>query len=331
MPAIRRILVAIKDPHSRSLPSIAKAAHLARGFGAKLILFHAITDLVSSDAYFYAHGDVKRVHRETMAHYQRRLEAIAERLREQDLDVRVCAAWDYPAHEGIVRHARKHKADLIVAECHAGRRFVPWLLHLTDWELLRTSPVPVLLVKSGATWEDLNVLATIDPSHRFAKPAKLDARILSTAGAFAHALGGTMHVMHSYIAVPAGSMPMAGASGLLVRQIAEASEARAKGDLKGALADTNIPRDRVHLVQGMPIETIPRMTQQLGCGLVVMGAISRSGVKRMLIGNTAERILSSLNADVLVVKPAEFKTNVAKRGRSMHFVGLPVEQAGADI
>src|SRR5690348_8194962 len=144
MTAIRRILVAIKDPDSKSLPAIPKAVRLARGFEAELILFHAITDLVPADAYFYAHGDVKRVHRDTLAKYQKRLEALAERLREQGIRARVCAAWDFPAHEAIVRHARKHKADLIVSECHAGRRFAPWLMHLTDWELLRTSPVPVL-------------------------------------------------------------------------------------------------------------------------------------------------------------------------------------------
>ena len=51
--------------------------------------------------------------------------------------------------KGEKRKERKKKADFIVAECHAGRRLAPWLLHLTDWELLRTSPVPVLLVKSG--------------------------------------------------------------------------------------------------------------------------------------------------------------------------------------
>jgi hypothetical protein len=73
--------------------------------------------------------------------------------------VKVAADWDFPAHEAIVRHARRHKIDLIVAECHAGRRTTPWLLHLTDWELLRTSPVPVLLVKTGASWQDLKVLA----------------------------------------------------------------------------------------------------------------------------------------------------------------------------
>lgn len=323
MPAIRQILVAIKKPYAKSQPSIAKAARLAKGFGAKLILFHAITDLVSSDAYLYSLGDVKRIHRDTLARCQRQLETVAGHLREQGLAVRVCAAWDYPAHEAIVRHARKHKADLIVAECHAGRRLAPWLLHLTDWELLRTSPVPVLLVKSGATWEDLNVLAAIDPSHRFAKPAKLDSRILSAATELSRVLNGTLHVAHSYVPLPAGSVPMAGASPLLVTQVGEGTEARAKQDLRTALADTRIPRNHQHLIQGMPVEAIPRLARQLGSQLVVMGAISRSGLKRVLIGNTAERILNSLSADVLVVKPAEFRTRVAKRGRGMHFVGLP--------
>jgi universal stress protein E len=323
MPAIRKILVAVKDPDAKSLPSIAKAARLAKGFGAKLILFHAITDLVPSDAWFVAHGDVLRVRRETIARYQKKLETLASPLREQGLDVRTCTTWDFPAYEAIVRHARKHKAGLIIAECHMGRRFAPWLLHLTDWELLRTSPVPVLLVKSGATWEELNVLAAIDPSHRFAKPAKLDARILKNAAELSEALRGKLHVVHSYVPVPAGAVPMAGASATLVAQIVEGSEARAKADLEAALEGMRIPRQRQHLVQGPPIEAIPRVAQQLGSQLVVMGAISRSGLKRMLIGNTAERILNALTADVLVVKPLDFKMRVVKRSRGMHFVGLP--------
>ncbi len=323
MPVIRRILLAVKDPDAKSLPAIAKAARLANAFGAEIILFHAITDLVSSDASLYAHGYLKQVHRDTLARYQKRLEALAQRLREQGSSVRVCAVWDYPAHEAIVRHARKHKADLIVAECHAGRRLAPGLLHLTDWELLRTSPVPVLLVKSGANWEELNVLAAIDPSHRFAKPAKLDARILSAAAEFSRALNGTLHVAHAYVPLPVGTVPMAGASPQLVAQVAEGSQAKAKNDLKTALADTRIPRNHQHLIEGAAAEAIPRLARELGCGLVVMGALSRSGLKRMLIGNTAERILNSLNADVLVVKPAEFRTRVAKRGRGIHFAGLP--------
>lgn len=330
MAAIRRILVAVKNPTSKALPAIGKAARLAKAFGARLDLFHAIVEPVLADTYFYENGEFRKLRHETRARVLARLETLAKPLRETGLDVHVCADWDYPAHEAIVRHARRHKCDLIVAECHQGRRFAPWLLHLTDWELLRTSPVPVLLVKNGAVWKDLNVLAAIDPTHAFAKPAQLDARILATAATFSKALKASLHVMHSYVPVPAGSVPgLGGASALAVQQIAQGSRTRAKEAFKEAVADYRISENRLHLVEGQPVEAIPRMAEDIHCGLVVMGAVSRSGLKRALIGNTAERVLNSLRCDVLVVKPAEFKTRVARRRRGMHFVGLPRMAMGA--
>ena len=59
-----------------------------------------------------------------------------------------------------------------------------------------------------------------------------------------------------------------------------------------------------------------------------MGAVARSGLKRVFIGNTAERLLNQLRCDVLVVKPAEFKARVLPRRKGMHFVGL-AEMAAA--
>jgi hypothetical protein len=44
-----------------------------------------------------------------------------------------------------------------------------------------------------------------------------------------------------------------------------------------------------------------------------MGAISRRGLQRLFIGNTAERMLDHLDCDVLVVKPAGFHTRIATR------------------
>ena len=322
MPATRKILVAVKDPAASYLPAVDKAARLAQGFGAKLELFHGITAPAMADTRFFANGELSRMRRETRAHYVEKLEKIAAPLREQGLDVKVCVDWDFPAHEAIVRHARRHKIDLIVAQCHEGRRTAPWLMHLTDWELLRTSQVPVLLVRSGATWADLSVLAAIDPSHRFAKPAKLDSRILSAAAAYNSALKGTLHVMHAYLPLTAGSIPMAGASALAVQEIAEGAAARAKQAFKTAVSAYRLPQSRLHLVQGTPVEAIPRIAQETRTGLVVMGAIARSGLKRVLIGNTAEQVLNALPCDVLVVKPLDFKTHVAKRGKGMHFVGL---------
>jgi universal stress protein E len=324
MPAIRSILVAVKDPDSKALPALEKAARLAKAFRARIDLFHGISEPVLADTYLYANGAFRKFRHETRARYRERLEALAVPLRAQGIDVHVYAEWDFPVHESIVRHARRHKNGLIVAECHQGRRFAPWLLHLTDWELLRTSPVPVLLVKSGAPWQDANVLAAIDPQHSFSKPTKLDARILETAASFADALKGSLHVVHSYVAVPPGAAPiLGGGNAAALEQIAKGSEAQAKAAFGPSVAAYRLPKQRLHLVQGMPVDAIPEVARRTRSGLIVMGAISRSGLKRVFIGNTAERLLNKLPCDVLVVKPAEFRSRVSPRRKGIHFVGLP--------
>jgi hypothetical protein len=62
--------------------------------------------------------------------------------------------------------------------------------------------------------------------------------------------------------------------------------------------------------------------------LVVMGAVSRSGLKRLLIGNTAEAILDSLTCDVLVMKPGRFQSKVARRSRGAQLMSLPNAMTG---
>jgi hypothetical protein len=56
-----------------------------------------------------------------------------------------------------------------------------------------------------------------------------------------------------------------------------------------------------------------------------MGAISRSGYKRLLIGNTAERILDELTCDVLVIKPESFRSDIPRASRGVRLrISLPV-------
>jgi hypothetical protein len=54
-----------------------------------------------------------------------------------------------------------------------------------------------------------------------------------------------------------------------------------------------------------------------------MGAVSRSGLKRVFIGNTAERVLESLTCDVLVVKAPHGEKAVARKPRGMRIVAQP--------
>jgi len=321
MKKVRRILVAVKDPEARSLPAVDKAAQLAAAFGAELILFHAIATPVPAEPYLYAQGGFRKHEREVRKGRVEALEKAASRLRRRSrkLVVRVEADWDYPIHEAIVRQARKSRADLVVAEAHAGRRLLPWLLRLTDWELLRTCPVPVLIVKSTRAWKRPQLLAAIDPTHAYAKPTALDAEILAAGEQIRAALGGTLHVMHAFMPVPTGAAPALGSGAKVVGEILAATELQARKSFDRALRGTKVPRQRQYLVKGAASVAIPRMAEKLDADIAVMGAISRSALKRIAIGNTAERVLGDLPCDVLVVKPKRFVTRVSRSRRGVQY------------
>jgi len=323
MHPIRRILVAVKDPQAKSLPAVTKAAQLAKALGASLELFHGISSPLVLDAYALS-GAFPEVERETRQECAAKLERIAAGLRTGGIEVAVSARWDYPVYEAIIRRARQIQADLIVAERHVGKHIVPGLLHLTDWELLRLSPVPVLLVKTAGSYQRPTILAAIDPAHTFSKPAKLDAEILQASSLFATALRGTTHAVHAYIQVPA--VPSRRVTADTIKAIAAQAAEEAQGRFEQALAKSGIPRKHRHLVGRHPIDAIEQTAREIDSDIVVMGAISRSGLKRLMIGNTAESVLDSLTCDLLIVKPRTFVAKVPAAPRGVRYMTSPLVQ-----
>lgn len=326
MSAIRRILVAIKDLEGKHLPAVLKAAQLARACGAQVELFHGLTAPLYTDAILLR--EERTMESDLRQAAVRRLERIAERLRIHSIKVTVCAEWDYPSHEAIIRRARSIKADLIVATLHPGRHRVPWLLRLTDWELVRLSPVPVLLIKNPHPYRHPAVLAAIDPGHAHEKPLKLDKTILRTGKAFSAALRGTLHAVHAYARFPMGTYPES-MSGKAVQGLAEEAEHLATLRFQRAVKPLRIARGRQYLIARHPIGAIEEAARKSRSAIVVMGALSRSGYKRLLIGNTAERILDELSCDILVVKPAGFASKVPQSSRGARLrISVPTGAMG---
>jgi universal stress protein E len=323
MRPIRRILVAVKDPEARSLPAVRKAAQIARATGATLELFHSIADVIDLETLRIAKQNVAEFEAGWRRVILERLEGIAGPLRRQGLKVHSTAEWDYPIYEAIVRRAATAKADLIVAERHAKRHVAPWLLRYTDWELLRLTPVPVLLVKSPRAYSRPVVLAAVDPSHAFAKTSRLDDEVLRHARSVTTALGGTLHVVHAYVPVPADLAAVKHIGPDVTERIEANARAGARARLRRALGKTRIPGTRRHLVSRHPTEAIVKVAGDVRSAIVVMGAISRSGLKRAFIGNTAERILDELACDLLVVKPPRFASHVARAKRGVRLITIP--------
>jgi universal stress protein E len=323
MKNLRNILVAIKNPKSRSQPALHKAAQLASGCGARLTLFHALSTPLYMDAYLLEGQSLQQVQKEWRERALSQLEKLAAPLRESGLKVTVESVWDFPVYEAVIRRAQREQADLIVAERHATRHLLPALLRFNDWELLRRSPVPVLLVKRGGRWHRPAVLAAIDPTHSFAKPSRLDGAILAAANLVSTSLAGKLHVAHAWWGVGVSGTGLSPVAPDMSAVIDQRARRAARTAFNAEIDQANLSRAKRHFVQGHPVDMIPRLARRQHAGIVVMGAISRSGLKRLVLGNVAEQVLDVLPCDVLVVKPAAFKARVSARARGVQLIPTP--------
>jgi universal stress protein E len=326
MQPIRRILVAVKNPAARALPAVNKAAQIAKGLGAQLTLFHDIATPLYAEALQGREIDLKSWQREVQTARREQLEKIAARIRKHGVDVDVAADWDFPPYEAIIRKAQRISADLLVVENHhgTGRHPARWLLAYTDWELLRLCPIPVLLVKNRRMYHRPRVMAAVDPSHAQAKPTNLDRQILRAGAQLVHALRGELHALHALVpalpvapAMPDGPLVDIGADRDELREIAQRNLAR-------AVDGFDVKRSHCHLVEGRPNEAIPATAKRERCAIVAMGVVSRSGLKRFFIGNTAEFVMDAVTADILVVKPADFESRVPRTGRGVQIISMPI-------
>jgi universal stress protein E len=171
----------------------------------------------------------------------------------------------------------------------------------------------LLLVKPRLPGQKPCFVAAVDPLHERDKPADLDRKILTTAGELARAFDGELHVFHAFdiaeaLAVSTDSMTMPIA--LPVRELADAARAEHTAAVHALCAEHGVPPERSHVHQGRTRELLMTLTEQLRADTVVMGAVSRSGLKGLFLGNTAEDVLDRLHCDLLIVKPAGFHASL---------------------
>jgi nucleotide-binding universal stress UspA family protein len=70
-------------------------------------------------------------------------------------------------------------------------------------------------------------------------------------------------------------------------------------------------KPRTHLLQGSASREIPKLAKNLAVDCIVMGTVGRTGIRGILMGNTAETILAQIDSSVLAIKPEGFSTPIA--------------------
>ena len=312
MHKISRIMCVI-DPTTAEQPALDRAAWLARNIGAELELFVCYYNEYLSGDRLFDSPSLEKARREVIGGHEKHLEELAEPFRRAGLIVRTKAIWDHPLYEGVVRHASAVHADVVFKDTHHHSAVTRALLTNTDWNLIRTCPVPLWLVKPNEVADRPVFLAAIDPLNEHDKPAALDDEILVLSKALAEKTAGEVHAFHSYdprIAVATATanayIPVSLPFDEIEKQMHEQHEKR----FNEVTEFHGLDETHAHLIAGLTHEELPDMAEKMKADVIVMGAVARNRWKRLFIGATAERTLEYVPCDLLIVKPDWFQTPV---------------------
>ncbi len=304
-------IMCVVDPDVEAQPGLQRGAWLARHLGAELELLICYYNEYLSDGRLDKYPSLENAHEDILDGLKRYLESLAAPLRESGLVVNTTSTWDHPLHEGIIRHAIRCDADIVFKDTHHHSVISRALLTNTDWNLIRSCPVPLWLVKPQDIAEKPTFVAAIDPLHEHDKPAALDDEILVISKALADATDADVLAFHSYdprIAVATATanayIPVSLPFDEIEKQMHEQHEKR----FNEIVTFHAIDAGRSHLVAGVTHEELPEFAQKVAADVVIMGAVSRNRWKRLFIGATAERTLEHLPCDLLIIKPDWFRT-----------------------
>ncbi len=225
----------------------------------------------------------------------------------------------------IIRTVIEKKHDLVIKEVDD----TAWLDRLfgsDDMHLLRKCPCPVLLMKKKEKPKYKHIIVAVDFEDQNEleggdKAYALNKTLVDLASSLALSEMATLHVVNAYDVLHAGFI------GLWVEQPEKVEKELFDSEYKNRRYQMNTLMQglkqslgeetfkdlspQTHLLQGAADTELLKFANKIDADLMVMGTVGRSGLSGVIIGNTAESILSELTCSVLAVKPEGFVSPVA--------------------
>jgi len=243
-----------------------------------------------------------RTDSEVAALARTQLETLAQRESKGDGKVTTIVRMGKPFHE-ISLAAGERAADLIVIATHGHTGLKRIWLGSTAERVVRHAPCPVLTVPTRespkrasrtSVFQLRKILVPIDFSN-----LSMDA--LPYATLLARQFGAELILLHIVQWFPIDHL--LGAE--ITNQTMVPTIKQAEADLERLAADlrksTEVKTSAV-VREGMPHEAICQMAKSLGADLVVLTTHGYTGLKHVLLGSTAERVVRHASCPVLAVR-----------------------------
>jgi universal stress protein E len=293
---LSRILVLADRQDPRQF-AVRAAVRLARGNGASLRVVACVYDPLVEQPHALSPTAARKLETTLVADKQRWLDDALARIPLDGVTVTSTTLWAKDVAAQVCAEAVRAGSGLIVK---AGHRTETLLYTPSDWQLLRESPVPVLIVGSKFAAGGSCVVAALDLGAVDQRQRKLNTRVLAAACRAAERLDATIHVIHALsVSTLVRDLDLVDLAALERK-----AGPRIAPYIEELSAQFGVPREQFKIKAGPPERVIDGFATKHKAGLIVLGTIGRTGLRGRLIGNTAEKVLHRTRTSVLAVKPA---------------------------
>jgi universal stress protein E len=314
MQTIKKILVDI-DPDKQQQPALDKALHFAKQqpITIKLLSCLYYPSVVASN--LLTPKQLEKTQAEILKKQQGKLDVLMTQHSQGNVTFETEVMWHSPSYQGILKVVGNFKPDLVIKATHQHKVIARRLFTPTDWYLLKACPVPILLVKSHEWTQNTSIVAAIDPEHNLSKESNLDKSILKTGFAMSSTLGMPLHALHcfdpSYWDILLEAVDKSGmwADVFSIDQHQNESmvleQLRYQHNVKFAKECSEfVPKsENQHIISGDIDHVLSKTLGLLEAGILVLGTTYRTG----LLGSTAQRLIETVECDLLAVKPKGFE------------------------
>lgn len=297
---MNRLLVLLA-PQGRPQSALERARWLAQHSGVQIDLLYVDFNPVFEHNLLLSRHSLQQARDGYLQELNQWLHGLAQPLRQLGLNVNAHLRWGSPQHEEVLKHLTEHPADLIFKTHHHPNFLERLHFGHEDWQLLRHCREPLWLTRE--TQQPVkHIAAALDPTHSADKPAALDHALILAARELSERLNLRADYLHCHQPLPPSLLFDAELMGSYPQYQQESLEQHRKA-LFELTEHYQLPEHSVHFLPGLPEEVLPAFVEQQGIDLLLMGAISRSKFKQLLLGHTAERLMERLPCDLLILKP----------------------------
>ncbi len=193
--------------------------------------------------------------------------------------------------------------DLLIRSAKGATSSESGAIGATSNQLLRRAPCALWLTQGSDAAQCKRIVAAVDATPNDAAHAALNRIILSRCVELLELEGCQLDVIYVWNILDAelleGRVSKDDFDEMVQRnrQCHEEAYERLIGEFGFHVGDPN-----VHLIRGAPTQAIPEFCESHAMDLLVCGTVARSGLSGLMIGNTANRMLSKVPCSILALR-----------------------------